>query len=470
MLAGNRSGPAGVAPAVEPRVAARSFRSRPDLHPATVAVSSSAGAAAGYLFLGPGAIHGAGSGPLIVDRAGEPIWFRPLPSPRWVTNFSVEHYGGQPALIWWEGEVLLPVGYGQGEGVILDSSYREIGRVRAAGGRQVDMHELRLTPDGTALFTCFPQVAQADLSALGGPRDGRVLESTIQEVDIRTGRMLMEWRSLDHIPVAESYRSLTDPYDYLHINSIDLLPDGHLLISGRATWALYKLDRRTGQVIWRLGGKESDFALPSGARFSWQHDARQIGARTITLFDDGSDGPIRTEAHSRAIVLDVDDRSRTVHLRDAYQDPRGLSSSAMGSVQTLPDGHVFVGWGTQPYASEFAPDGTLVAEAAMAAGEQSYRAFRLPWTGTPRDLPALAAARDRRSGDATLYVSWNGSTEVTHWQVRTGSNPTRLQPYTVAPRTGFETAIRPGVKRGYCAVAALDRSGRVLAASVPIEL
>ena len=206
----------------------------------------------------------------------------------------------------------------------------------------------------------------------------------------------MEWRSLDHVPVTESYRSLEEPYDYLHVNSIDIADDGHLLISGRHTWALYKLHRQTGEVIWTLGGKRSDFALDAGAQFSWQHDARQLDDHTISLFENGSDGRTRTKSQSRGLVLDVDSAAVQARVRGDYRHPRKLQSAAMGSVRILPTGAVLVGWGDRPYASEFDADGEMVNDAALPRGQQSYRSLRLPWSGTParsrRRSPRDAAA------------------------------------------------------------------------------
>ena len=166
-------------------------------------------------------------------------------------------------LVWWEGKVLQS-GYGQGEAVVLDDAYREIARVRAAGGRSMDLHAFALSAEGRALFTCYPQTVQMDLSSIGVPRNSQVLESIIQEVDIASGRLLFEWRSLQHIPVSASQEPHGEPYDYLHVNSIEQLPDGNLLVSARHTWALYKLDRRTGSVIWTLGGKRSQFQIGPG--------------------------------------------------------------------------------------------------------------------------------------------------------------------------------------------------------------
>lgn len=445
---------------------ARVFVSRPDLRPPAVAVSG-ATLGAGYLFLGPHASGGSQPGALLIDEHGEPVWFRPLPPGLWATNVRVGRYHDQPVLTLWEGRVTSS-GFGQGEGVILDSSYREVARVRAGNGRQMDLHEFVLTRRGTALFTCYPETVRADLSSVGGPSDGAALEAIIQEVDVHSGRVLFEWRSLDHIPVTESYQSPGDPYDYLHANSIDVTSDGNLLISARHTWALYKLDRRTGQVIWRLGGKRSDFQMGSGSRFAWQHDARAISDGQITVFDDGA-GPHQTESQSRGIVLEADAAGKTVRLARSYRHPRPLLAEALGSVQMLPDGRVLVGWGSQPYASEFAADGRLLTDVALGSGHDSYRVSRYRWTARPTDAPALVARPHKRKSTGMLYVSWNGATEVSGWEVSAGPSAAALRPVGVAPRRGFETVIPLATAEGYARVTAVDAGGRRVAASAAVR-
>jgi hypothetical protein len=435
----------------------------------------------GYVFLGPGTTDdftkgvpaaGPQMGPLIVDEHGEVVWFRPLRGTRWATNFMVSRYRDKPVLMWWEGNVIYP-GFGQGEGVILDSSYTEVARVSAGHGRQTDFHEFQLTPEGTALVTCYPRRVPMDLSPVGGPRDGTLLESIFQEVDIRTGEVLLEWRSLEHVPVSESrepaYDPFLKPYDYLHINSIDVLPDGHLLVSGRATFTLYKLHRRTGEVIWRLGGKHSDFTVRGGARFAWQHDARSVADGLISVFDNG-EGPVHAEPQSRAILLRVDTRRRTVELARAYRRPHGVLAGSMGSVQVLPDGHVVVGWGAKPYISEFASDGTILADAGLPGDLLSYRAYRFPWKAMPPEPPALGAHRHPATGRPILYASWNGSTGVTHWRVHAGTAPDSLKPLGIAKRHGFETAIPLRSGDAYAAIAALDPSRRELAKSRTVRV
>jgi hypothetical protein len=239
--------------------------------------------APGYIFIAPKFSRGQ-HGPMIIDNLGRPLWFRKR---NYTLDFKVQHYQGEPVLTWWEGE--LHPRPSVGEYVILDRSYREITRVQAGNGYRANQHEFLISPQDTALFTIYNPVLR-DLSSLGGPKEGTVMEGIAQEVDIETGKVLFEWHSLDHVGLEESY--YRPPYrnhlGYFHINSIDVDHDDNLLISARNTSAVYKVDRKSGEVIWRLGGKNSDFKMGSGTRFISQHDARRQPDGTLTIFDNGA--------------------------------------------------------------------------------------------------------------------------------------------------------------------------------------
>jgi Arylsulfotransferase (ASST) len=146
-----------------------------------------------------------------------------------------------------------------------------------------------------------------------------------------------------------------------------------------------------------------------------------------------------------------------------------LLAATQGNVQVLPNGNVFVGWGSKPFFSEFSRDGELLFDARFPPEVESYRAFRFPWSGYPSDDPALAA--ESGSGDElTLYASWNGATEVAGWQVLAGPAPERLEPVgSAAPREGFETAITVRTVEPYVGVQARDGSGRVLGTSRAVK-
>jgi hypothetical protein len=451
--------------ALPPNGTAQRFISRPDLHPTVVRYTATAAQSPGLLFVGPDRSPPVQGGAMILDGP-QLVWFMPLPHRYWATNLQVRALHGAPVLTWWQGR-LDTAGYGLGEAIIADTSYRVLHRIRAARGRTVDLHEFQLTPEGTALFTCTPQAVVKDLSSIGGPRAAHVLESIFQEVDVASGRLIREWNSLDHIALADSYRKEYAPFDYLHLNSIDVLPDGNLLVSARNTWCAYKLDRVSGDVIWRLGGKRTDFAMGPGAQFAWQHDARDVGGGRMTIFDDGFDGRVKTHKRSRGLVLNVDQRSRRVTVRDAYTSPAGLLTSGMGNAQLLPNGHMIVGFGDDPYTTEFAPDGRVVANLRMPVGQHSYRGFRLDWQTRGSGDPAVAVRR--RNGQATLFASWNGATSVARWRILGGARASDLAPIADAPRTGFETEARLGNGEGFVQAVALDAGGHELARSAVVR-
>ena len=447
------------------------FRSRPDLRPPEIEVNKNLpGAAPGYIFVspkkGPGEEAPTQDAPLIVDASGEPVWFHPLQDAEHdAFNFGVQTYKGETVLTWWEGR---HTGYGQGEYVILDHSYREIKRVRAGNGLEGDHHEFLITPEDTALITIYSKVSRA-LYGVGGPVDAEVLDGIAQEVDIETGEVLFEWHSLEHVGLDESYYKpppdLEAAFDYFHINSIDSHPDGYLIISARRTCAVYKVDRKTGEVAWRLGGEKSDFDMEYGTRTDWQHDARFHPDGLITIFDNGG---VQEDVQSRVIVVEIDEDAMRATLVGEYTHPDKILAATQGNAQVLPNGNVFVGWGSEPHISEFSRDGEMLFDASFPRQVESYRAFRFPWKGQPEDRPAIVA--ESGSGDeVTIYVSWNGATEVDTWQVLAGSGPDKLEPAGSAPRNGFETAVTLYTKKPYVAARAKGSSGRILGSSEAVK-
>ncbi|MBA3426143.1 MAG: arylsulfotransferase family protein [Rubrobacter sp.] len=417
--------------------------------------------APGYVFCapknGPDEAGPGQDGCLILDNTGQPVWFRPVPEEMDVMDFKLQRYRDEQVLTWWEG---VHTGYGQGEYVLTDGSYREVARVRAGNGYDGDHHEFQITPQDTALFDIYHKVPM-DLSDLGLESDATVLDGIVQEVDIETGEVLFEWHSLDHVGFDESY---VKPYDYFHINSIDVDSDGNLLVSSRTTSTVYKIDRETGEVIWRLGGKESDFEMGSGARTAYQHDARRQADGTITIFDNRN---VNEDQQSRGIVLDLDEEAMTATLVREYTHPDEVLSATQGNVQVLPNGNVFVGWGSEPVLSEFSHDGRLLFSAAFPAEGESYRAFRFEWKGHPQDEPAIEA--EAGDEEVTVYASWNGATEIATWQVLAGPSPGQLEEVAVAPRKGFETAIPVETTEAYVGVRAKDTLGKVLGTSRAVK-
>jgi hypothetical protein len=441
------------------------FRSRPDLHPPVIQVIKQArDTAPGYIFIapknGPEEAGPGQDGCMILGNDGQPVWLRLLQNEDMdVMNFKAQTYKGETVLTWWEG---LHTGYGQGEYVILDSSYRELARFGAGNGYQGDHHEFLITPEDTALITVYNRLPR-DLVSEGDPLDGYVLDGIAQELDIETGEVLFEWHSLEHVGLDESY---TNHFDYFHINSIGVFDKDHLLISSRSTSTVYKISRKTGEVVWRLGGKKSDFELGPGTRTTFQHDARRHRDGTITIFDNGN---VNRVEQSRGIVVEVDEDKMSASLVREYTHPDRLLSDTQGNVQVLPKGNVFVGWGSAPFFSEFNHHGELLFHAAFPTEGETYRAFRVPWSGQPTDDPAIAAELGTED-KVTIYASWNGATEVTTWQVLAGSAPDQLEPLASVPSQGFETVITVRTTEPYVGLKAVNSSGRVLGTTSAFKL
>jgi hypothetical protein len=441
----------------------QSFVSRPDLHPPTVAVTAvSPAVAPGEEFLAPYSGPGQ-AGPMILDQGGGLVWFKPLPTYVSATNLRVQEYAGKPVLTWWQGDISVH-GFGLGSDVILDQSYTKVAEVKAGNGLQADLHEFQLTPRGTALITAYDPI-MCDLTSVGGPADGAVTDGVLQEVDVRTGLVRMQWTSLDHVAMGESYEhpggTLAWPYDFFHINSIGTETDGSLLVSARNTWTVYDVDGHSGQIAWRLGGKHSSFNEGAGAQTAWQHDPRLLPDGSISIFDNGSSPTVHGQ--SRGVVLRLEGGGAT--LVSQFIHTPGLIAESQGNLQLLSNGDWFVGWGQVPDLSEFGPSGQLLFDAHLPPHDQSYRSFRFAWTGTPAHRPTFAL----QSGRA--YASWNGATEVSSWRLLAGASPAALSAVASASRAGFETPIAlPGSVRGpYLAVEALDGSGRSLAVSAAVR-
>lgn len=449
-------------PAPAPR---HSYRSRPDLTPPVISVAQPAAVdvAPGYVFFTPN--NGKSpDGPMITDNTGDLVWLRPDSGTDYATNFHPSTYRGQPVLTWWEGTN--NAGLGAGEYVIADTSYRQIARVRAGNGLKGDLHEFMITPRDTALFLAGGQAPAADAS-LATPPPWQIWDFAVQEMDIETGAILFDWHTRDHIDIAESLlappTSSNGVYDYVHANSIEIDRDGNFIVSARNTSTVYKVDRNTGAIRWRLGGRRSDFTIGAGVAFAWQHDARRQADGTLTIFDDES-----APGESRAIVLNVDETAMTATLEREYRHPQPILATSQGNAQVLRNGDLFVGWGSAGAFSEFRRDGSLAFDASFPSG-QSYRCFRFPWTGSPVEQPALAVETDGTLAVAA-YCSWNGATEVSSWEILGGSHPEGMVTVGEAARSGFETRMVVGDRGPYFAALARGASGRVLGASSVVRL
>ena len=439
--------------------------------PPVKVLQNSPNVAPGLIFLTPVPVSeplpGAPSstGAEIVDTLGRPVWFLPLLSNLSASDLRLQTYNGAPVLTWSQGAAFGIPNPGTTTDYLCDNTYKVIATVQAGNGLNADGHEFLLTSENTALITIYNNVT-ADESSVGGPVNGTVQEGVVQEIDIATGNVLFEWHSLDHVPLTESYMPISSvpgaAYDYFHINSISVDTDGNLIISSRHTWTLYKVNRTTGAVIWRLGGKKSDFTLGPGLPFAWQHNAVVVDASTIRIFDNESDG-VTVMPASRVIWVQHDDATMTASLVQSIQHPDGLSVLAEGNAQALGNGDTFVDWGIVGHISEFDPSGALIYDASLP-GYGSYRGYRFPWVATPATPPS-AILQQNADGTTTVHAVWNGATEVSTWQVMGGDSSDDLSLLATAPWSGLDTPIQIPAAMKFIQVVALDATGTAIGTS-----
>lgn len=457
--------------------------------PAISVLKSSPLTERGLIFVAPkaaGINAGGGApgpvGPEIVDDQGRPVWFLPITNGQVAADFRVQEYHHQPVLTWAQQKGFGGLAQGESVNYVLDRAYHVVATVRAGNGLNADAHEFLLTPQDTALITIYSAVPR-DLSALGGPKSAQVIEGVVQEIDVATGHVLFEWHSLNDIGLDESYQPLppsaATPWDYFHHNSVSLDSDGNLLVSARHTSAVYKIDRRTGHVIWRLGGKKSDFELGAGARFSFQHDVREAGIDTVRFLDNESNGKPVLPA-SRIVWIRRHPSAKTATLLRSVQHPDGLSVASQGNAQALEHGHLFVGWGQVGRFSEFDEKGSLLFDASVPHGYDTYRAYRFHWEGEPDTTPTTTAQR-QHDGSTLVHAIWNGATEVVRWDVldesdaeldqgRDGGGRDSKHPVASADWNGLDTTISFGDHPARVAVVARDSRGHEISRSSVVSV
>lgn len=405
------------------------------------------------------------NGQLITTTAGDPVWIQPMGDTRWTYDLRVQRYRGEPVLTWWRGNTF-PFGYGEGELVVMDSSYREIATV-TTDGTHADFHDGTLTPEGTALLIGYP-VVERDLTEVGGPTAGYLRDCVVQEVDVATGRVLSEWDMLDHVPLSDTFSVIDEdaaeagtreaPFDPFHVNSVTLDDADHLLVSARNTHAIYRVGREDGEVAWTLGGRSSDFTMTGDAAFAWQHDAERRADGTITLFDNEAAPQIGDTSRGLRLALDEDARTASVVVEYLPPEDQAISES-QGNLEELEDGTVFVGWGSVPDWTHYSADGEVLRHGTIGGGI-SYRAYLQSWVGDPAEPPRLVVV------GGSGYASWNGATEVASWRFLAGADRDSAQEVAVVPADGFEVSSElPDA--AYLGVQALDDGGEVLATAEP---
>jgi EmrB/QacA subfamily drug resistance transporter len=411
-------------------------------------------------------------GPLILDNHLQPVWFRPVPTSVVAGNLSLQTYNGKPALAWWQGVVTNTGATESGEDVIVNQHYQTVARLHATGGWVLTIHEIQIRGDDA--WVTVNKNLPMNLSKYGGAYNGALIDSAVQEYNLKTGKLLYTWDALKHIPLSDSQATLPTngfPWDAYHVNSIDVLGNGTFVVSMRNTWAAYKVDMNTGQIIWTLGGRHSSFKLAPGADFQWQHDVEAYpNSPLLTMFDDhccqitGGGTYVSATGPSRGLVLKLNTATHTATVAGQYSHGSGFDSEYMGDLQPLPGGNEFVGWGSAGYLTEYSVSGQKLLDASLPYPDITYRSEVEPWVGEPLTSPAGAALN--HDGRTTVYASWNGATQVASWRVL-GATAAGGPPSTLAatPRSGFETAIPITGADTSFQLQALDADGKVIGTS-----
>jgi hypothetical protein len=449
--------------------AVQHYSSAPSLTPSTVHITTPArpGAAPGDLFMAP--YQGQGTpGLMIAEQDGGLVWFHAVPAGDAATNFHVQQYEGKPVLTWWQGRIL-EIGFGQGEDELDNTSYQHVATIRAGNGYHADLHEVRLTPEGTAWIDAFDPI-QMNLSAYNGAANGVLTDSVVQEIDIKTGLVMWEWHALGHIAIADSNnppRKSSYPWDWVHINSVDPGSAADVLLSSRNTWTIYDVDIHSGGIKWRLGGSHSSFKPGPGTRFYWQHDVEFQPGGLISVFDNGSDPP--KEKQSRGLLLKPDLSAHTVTLVKQFVNPtKTLLAESQGDTFGLPDGNWLLGYGGLPNFTEFSPSGSVLLDGTLGKNVQDFKTYLSPWSAQPTTSPSLVVQHSG-AGAGAVAVSWNGATEVASWRVLAGASTGALAPVVTAAKTGFQTAISLPTAAAYVAAQALNSAGTVIGTSATVK-
>jgi hypothetical protein len=387
----------------------------------------------GYLFLAPFSRWGTSSPYFaIMDNSGQPVYYgnkgtfmadlKKQPN-GWLTYFSNDRF------------------------YAMDSNYSVVGSYKATAPYDTDPHDLQLLPNGHALLTAL-DYRTMDLSQIqaGGYPTATVIGLVIQEFD-SANQVVFEWRSWDHFHITDTQVSLTTPVvDYVHANAVELDSDANILLSSRHLSEITKINRQTGEIMWRLGGNNNQFTFvgDTAPYFHFQHDIRRLPNGHITLFDNRTS---LAPNYSRAVEYALDEAGKIANLVWQYRNTPDSYAMATGNNQRLPNGNTLISWGTTSLVTEVKPDNSKAFEAQFP--RTNYRAFRFPWHATPTVPPVLV--QQTQGLTTTLTYSWNGATEVAEYRVYGGSTPHPTTLIAIQARTGFETQTSVPHNPGQCA-------------------
>ncbi|MEZ4656376.1 MAG: aryl-sulfate sulfotransferase [Caldilineaceae bacterium] len=409
----------------------RRYLTVPDDFPAITVTVPANGVDAGYLFISNYSfVTDLGVQPylLILDNAGEPVFYKRMTPGKIVLDFKKQPNG---LLTFYDIAV--------GQFQAMDNTYAIVDKFATGNGYAPDHHDLQILPNGNYLIMAW-DYQPIDMSQVvaGGDPNATVVGLIVQELD-PDRNVVFEWRSWDHFAITESSADLTEPVIfYTHGNAVEEDADGNLLISSRVMNEITKIDRQTADVIWRFGGQKNEFSILNDDKlFFRQHDIRRLANGHVTLYDNREG---ETPAYSRAVEYELDEVNKTARLIWQYRNTPDTYGPYLANAQRLPNGNTLIGWGhAVPTLTEVKPDGSKAFELTLAWPSVSYRAFRFPWQGAPTWPPVLAAATDGIS--TTLHMSWNGATDVAAYEIYAGNRTDAMQLIRTQAKSGFETTV-----------------------------
>lgn len=370
----------------------------PAFPPLTVTASDSP--SPGYIFLATNVQPNSyGNYLIIADNEGDPVFYRNL-GRQVPFDFTLQPTG---VLTYCAGTGNSNIFY------VMNTSLNIIDSIQATNGYQTNNHELQILPNGNTLLLAN-DYEQIDMSKIvpGGDTSATVVEEVIQEFD-KDGNLIFQWRTIDHFKITDAIgQDLTaSSIDPFHANAISVDPDGTILLSCRHTSEITKIDPQTGDIIWRLGGKNNEFNfLNDPIGFSYQHDVRRLANGNITLMDNGN---LQNPQFSRAAEYKLDESNKTATLVWQFRHDPDAYNPYMGNVQRLPDGNTLIGWGGAhtPAVTEVRPDGTTALEMTFPNQDSlalSYRAFRFPFL-----FVTSPTASDTIEAGEPVTLKWNSS-------------------------------------------------------------
>lgn len=314
----------------------------------------------------------------VFDSNGVPVWWYQAPA------------SPNDAKVLADGTVA----YWSGEGIyhVLGLNARLIRNVGIVGW-YTDLHELQRLDNGDYLVGAYFPRDHVNLTRFGGPADTQVYDALVQEVS-PTGRLVWSWNSGDHIGVDQTPQRWYDallgggpPYDIVHLNSIEA-HGNEIVMSMRHTDAVWAINKKTGDVLWKIGGVHSskNLTIFGDPQVSYplggQHDARFLPDGTLTIHDNNT-----SFLAPRAIRYRVDERLRTARLVESVSDPQVPLSFCCGSARRLDDGSWIMSWGGNPVVAGYAPGGARTFKLDFG-GVFSYRANPVPRSTSVQALRA----------------------------------------------------------------------------------